>query len=118
MMKFNGSKILFVILALWVNIQNGYSQNVAINGTGAIAAASAMLDISSTTSGLLIPRMTTAERNIIGAPATGLLVYDNTLNAFWYLVDLKFELRISVHLCSEINIKNKKFSKKKLNFKN
>ena len=83
-MKFNGSKILFVILALWVNIQNGYSQNVAINGTGAIAAASAMLDISSTTSGLLIPRMTTAERNFIGAPATGLLVYDNTLNAFWY----------------------------------
>jgi hypothetical protein len=84
MMKFNGSKILFVILALWVNIQNGYSQNVAINGTGAIAAASAMLDISSTTSGLLIPRMTTAQRTVIVAPAAGLYVYDTTTGTFWY----------------------------------
>lgn len=34
--------------------------------------------------GLLIPRMTTTERNSIPAPATGLLVYDRTTNSFWY----------------------------------
>lgn len=60
------------------------SQNVAINSTGAAPAASAMLDIASTTSGLLIPRMTTAQRIAIAAPATGLKVYDTTTGSFWY----------------------------------
>lgn len=60
------------------------AQNVAINGTGAVPAASSMLDIASTTSGLLVPRMTTAQRTAIAAPATGLLVYDTTVPGFWY----------------------------------
>lgn len=60
------------------------AQNVAINTTGAAPAASAMLDVASTTSGLLIPRMTTAQRTAIAAPATGLTVYDNTTSSFWY----------------------------------
>lgn len=59
------------------------AQNVGINGTGASPDASAMLDISSTTGGLLVPRMTTAQRNVIPAPATGLLVYDLTTLGFW-----------------------------------
>jgi uncharacterized protein (TIGR02145 family) len=37
--------------------------------------ASAALDITSTTSGLLPPRMTEAQRNAITTPATGLMVY-------------------------------------------
>lgn len=60
------------------------AQNVAINGTGALPAASAMLDISSTTMGILIPRMSTAQRTAIAAPATGLKVYDTTTGSFWY----------------------------------
>lgn len=60
------------------------AQNVAINATGAAAAATAMLDISSTSSGLLIPRMTSAQRTAIAAPATGLLVYDTTIGSFYY----------------------------------
>jgi hypothetical protein len=65
-------------------VQQIGAQNVAINGTGAAPAPSAMLDIASTTSGLLIPRMTTAQRTAIGAPATGLKVYDTTTGTFWY----------------------------------
>jgi trimeric autotransporter adhesin len=57
---------------------------VAINTTGANPDNSAMLDISSSTRGLLIPRMTTAERTAISSPATGLLVYDNSLSLFYY----------------------------------
>ncbi|GLB53643.1 hypothetical protein NBRC110019_26840 [Neptunitalea chrysea] len=38
--------------------------------------ASSALDITSTTSGLLIPRMTNNEKLNISSPATGLLVYD------------------------------------------
>ncbi|MEP4532661.1 MAG: hypothetical protein ABJ004_06215 [Cyclobacteriaceae bacterium] len=37
---------------------------------------SAALDISSTEKGLLIPRMTTAQRDAIAEPATGLLIYN------------------------------------------
>lgn len=60
------------------------AQNVAINGTGAAPAASAMLDVSSTTTGMLVPRMTSAQRTAIAAPATGLYVYDTTTGSFWY----------------------------------
>ncbi len=41
---------------------------------------SAALDISSTKKGLLIPRMTTAQRDAISSPATGLLIYNTESN--------------------------------------
>ncbi len=41
----------------------------------AIPHASALLDVSSTSKGLLIPRMTFAQRNAIAAPANGLMIY-------------------------------------------
>jgi hypothetical protein len=43
-------------------------------------AASAVLDVTSTTKGFLPPRMTTAEKIAISSPAAGLIVYDTTLN--------------------------------------
>lgn len=48
--------------------------------------SNSILDISSTDKGLLIPRMSTAERLGIGpiASAAGLLVYDVTDSNFWY----------------------------------
>ena len=61
-----------------------FAQNVAINATGAVPVASAMLDIASTTSGLLIPRMSSVQRVAIVTPATGLEVYDTTTNTFWW----------------------------------
>lgn len=73
--------ILLSILAFAFSVS---AQNVAINGTGAAPAASAMLDIASTTSGLLVPRMTSAQRTAIAAPATGLKVYDTTTGTFWH----------------------------------
>lgn len=45
---------------------------------------SAMLDVQSTTKGLLAPRMTTAQRTAVVSPANGLLVYDTDLNGFYY----------------------------------
>ena len=41
---------------------------------------SSALDISSTTQGMLPPRMTTAQRNIIPSPANGLLIFNITTN--------------------------------------
>ncbi len=52
------------------------SQNVAINLAGTVAVPSALLDISSTTRGVLIPRLTTLQRDAILSPAQGLLMYN------------------------------------------
>ncbi len=43
-----------------------------------------ILDITSTTQGMLAPRMTTAQRTAITTPANSLMVYDTTLKAFYY----------------------------------
>lgn len=45
---------------------------------------SAMLDIQSTTKGMLAPRMTAEQRIAISDPINGLLVYDTTENAFYF----------------------------------
>jgi trimeric autotransporter adhesin len=51
------------------------AQSMAINSDGSTADASALLDVKSTAKGVLVPRMTKADRNGITSPATGLLVY-------------------------------------------
>jgi hypothetical protein len=43
----------------------------------------AALDVSSTTSGLLPPRMTTTQRTAISSPTAGSVVYDTTANALY-----------------------------------
>ena len=48
-------------------------------GTTSVTA-SAQLEVASTTRGFLPPRMTTTQKNAIATPATGLQVYDTTLN--------------------------------------
>lgn len=60
---------------------NSYAQV----GVGTITPdASSVLDVSSTTQGMLTPRMTTAQRTAIATPADGLIVYDTDLKAFHY----------------------------------
>ena len=51
------------------------TQGVAINNDNSNPDPSAMLDAKSTDKGLLIPRMTQAQRNAITNPATGLMIY-------------------------------------------
>jgi hypothetical protein len=46
-------------------------------------SASARLQVDSTTSGFLPPRMTTTQRNAISSPAEGLCVYDTTLHKLY-----------------------------------
>jgi hypothetical protein len=57
---------------------NGIGNSNVIVG-GIIDVASAQLQISSTTKGFLPPRMTTTQKNAIGTPAAGLMVFDTTL---------------------------------------
>jgi trimeric autotransporter adhesin len=46
--------------------------------------ASAVLDVKSSTKGLLIPRMTTAQRTTITTPAIGLQVFDTDTKSVWF----------------------------------
>jgi uncharacterized protein (TIGR02145 family) len=55
-----------------------FSQGVSINTNGTSADISAILDISSSSQGLLIPRMTTSDRNTIASPAESLLIFNTT----------------------------------------
>jgi len=69
--------ILFILLTA----TNFYAQ-VGIGTT--TPDGSAMLDIQSNDSGILIPRMAAADRDNIASPATGLMVYVTDDNTFYY----------------------------------
>ena len=73
--------ILLIVNCFFINTANA---QIAINSDGSISDASAMLDVSSTSKGILIPRMTTAERTAIASPSTSLLVYDTDEGTYWY----------------------------------
>lgn len=49
-------------------------------GIGAVANASALLDVQSTIKGVRMPNMTTTQKNAITSPAAGLMVFDTTLS--------------------------------------
>ena len=73
------------ILTLLLFVLSGqllFAQNVGI-GTNT-PNSKAILDISSTTRGILTPRMTTLERLSITSPPNGLLVYDLDKNEFYH----------------------------------
>ena len=54
-------------------------------GIGTITPdASSLLDVVSTSKGMLTPRMTTAQRTAIVSPANGLMVYDTDLKSFYH----------------------------------
>jgi hypothetical protein len=56
----------------------------SFNTTGATPDNTTMVDIISTTKGLLIPRMTSTQRIAITSPAVGLMVFDTILNSFYF----------------------------------
>lgn len=58
--------------------------NGNINNTGATGSTKALLEIASTTKGVLISRMTTVQKNAITSPPEGLIVFDTTLHQISY----------------------------------
>ena len=70
------------ILLAGLQMINAQTNNVGINTT--TPDASAALDVVSTTQGMLVPRMTAAQRGFISSPATGLMVYQSDAPAGFY----------------------------------
>lgn len=79
-----GRAISLSVLLCLMSIQLS-AQNMSINNDGSAPDASAMLDVSSTSSGLLIPRMTESQRNSISGPAFGLLIFQTDAEAGFYV---------------------------------
>lgn len=74
-------KKLFLIFSIAIFTQYAHSQSIGIGPNP--PDPSALLDVNSTSRGLLVPSMTTSDRITIDNPADGLLVYDLTLSRFY-----------------------------------
>ena len=104
-------KIILATFVFTLISQFGFTQNVAINATGALPNSKAMLDIASTSRGLLIPRMTTSQRDSIASPPDGLQIYNTTTssleiyaNAFWKTVSASVATNNYIYITSLANL--------------
>lgn len=76
-------KVFATMLALCcVSVQVLHAQSLAVNNDGSTADASAILDVKSSSKGLLIPRVTAT--SAVTSPATGLIVYVTTGTVGFY----------------------------------
>jgi len=74
---------ILLIAALTFVFSARAQQSVAINNDGTAPHASALLDVKSTTKGILPPRMTTSQILNISNPAAGLIVFNTTSNQLY-----------------------------------
>lgn len=82
--KYENMKKRYTSLLLFLISLNIYSQI----GIGiATPSVRSELEVSSTTKGVLIPRMTQAQRNAIVSPANGLLIFQTNSNSGLYFYD-------------------------------
>ncbi|MBU0763475.1 MAG: hypothetical protein KJ607_01430 [Bacteroidetes bacterium] len=78
-------KLLLTSLICALTLYVAEAQNIAVtDDDGYSAHSSAMLDVKATGKGILIPRLTTAQRTSITGPATGLLVFDSDQGNFYF----------------------------------
>ena len=73
-----------LLLLLFLAIAMDLHSQVAINNTNESPDNTAMLDVKSSSKGLLVPRMSLFQRLNIANPANGLLVYQTGYNPGFY----------------------------------
>ena len=79
---FNTPKWLYSLLLLQISFFGFSQENVGISDVANTPDASSVLDIFSTSKGLLIPRMTSDERLAILNPSNALMVFDTDSSCF------------------------------------
>ena len=67
---------IIILLATLISLGLNTIAQVAINTDGSNPHTSAMLDVKSSTKGVLSPRMTTSQRDAIGSPEPGLFIFN------------------------------------------
>ena len=81
-MKLKKITTLIVLLTLSYISNSIHAQSMGISNSTITPDPSSILEMRATDKGMLIPRMTTAERDGISSPATGLMMYNTTTNQF------------------------------------
>ena len=78
--------LLLIALLVYISLSHAFAQGVGINTDNSNPDPSAILDIKATDKGMLAPRMTLAQRDLIALPANGLLIYqtDGTTGFYFY----------------------------------
>lgn len=71
--------LLLVFSTVLIKMANAQSVGIGTNSP----AASSLFEINSTSKGMLMPRMSSAQRGAIVSPATGLLVFDTDTKTIW-----------------------------------
>lgn len=73
-------------IAIFLLFSSAMFAQVSVSSDNSAPDNSAMLDVKSTSKGMLVPRMTAAQRDAISSPAVGLLIYqtDDTLGFYYY----------------------------------
>jgi hypothetical protein len=85
-------KILYILIFI-LSLSLSYGQGVAINNDGSDSDASAILDVKSTTQGILYPRMTDAQRDAITSPVDGLTIFNTSSGCInYYFISGWYEL--------------------------
>lgn len=90
-------ELVIIISSMVIMSAQMNGQNVGIGTNTFTPDNSALLELQSTNSGLLLPRMTTAQRDAISNPAQSLLIFNTTTKCFetyvgnvWYTVWCEF----------------------------
>lgn len=97
MMKY----LLLLSFVLCSTVATVFAQSVGINTTS--PDASAALDVTSTTMGVLVSRMTQAQRNAIVSPAISLLIYQTDGSAGFYFYNGTNWLPIHANLTGNLS---------------
>lgn len=89
-MKMKANTPLKFLIVLFLSALAGFhasAQSISINGTGAAPDPQSILDITSSDKGVLLPRMTTAQRDAINPTASsdlGMIIFNTTTSAYEY----------------------------------
>ena len=76
-------KLLTTVLIIVLLSSNTiHAQSMGISNVAITPDPSSILEMRTTTKGVLIPRMTTAERDLISSPANGLMIYNTSTSRF------------------------------------
>jgi len=76
--------MVFVSILVFFLATDVFAQPVAINTTGNDADPGSILDVSANDKGVLLPRLTTVQKDDISTPAEGLLIYNISTKCFEY----------------------------------
>ncbi len=87
-------RITLYYVAIAVLMSSNVLAQVAINTDGSAPAASAILDVQDTARGVLLPRLTNAQRDAIVSPTAGLVIYNTQIESLQIFNGISWKLLI------------------------